>query len=52
MKPVIVAVLCLDVPESGVVQVLVHVDDDPVTEITGPDVHVLASVVATDHWRC
>ena len=43
--------LCLDVPQPGVLEVLVHVDDDPVAEVAGPDVHMLTSVVAADHWR-
>ena len=43
--------LCLDVPQPGVLEVLVHVDDDPVAEVAGPDVHVLARVVAADNGR-
>ena len=41
--------LFLDVPEPGVLQVLVHGDDDPVAEVAGPDVHVLPGVVAADY---
>ena len=43
--------LFLDVPEPGVLQVLVHGDDDPVAEVAGPDVHVLPGVVAADYRR-
>ena len=51
IKPLKVAVLCLDVPQPGVLEVLVHVDDDPVAEVAGPDVHMLTGVVVADYWR-
>ena len=41
----------LDVPLPGVLEVRVHVYHDPVAEVTGPDVHVLSSVVAAYDGR-